>query len=121
MNTPAIEHRHNHRAKLLQRVLTDAVEQFRPGNMTHADALDLLLLLGCEVERVAQKDVAVPVITRVIGDNRLERFGESNLLHQQKTCPSTRLLKDNRQCQTGNCERFKPEIVDFALSQWFCH
>src|SRR5215471_6105363 len=98
MNTPAIEHRNNHRAKLLQRVLPDAVEQFWPGHMTHADALDFLLLFGCEVERVAQKDIAVPLITRVIANNRLERFGESNLLHQQKTCPSTRLVKDNRQC-----------------------
>jgi hypothetical protein len=60
--------------------------------MTHANALDFLLLLGCEVERVAQKDVAIPVITRVIGDNRLERFGESNLLHQQKMCPSLKII-----------------------------
>jgi len=53
--------------------------------MTHADSLDFLLLLRREVERIAQKDVPVPVIARVVGYNRLESLSESNFLHQLKT------------------------------------
>jgi hypothetical protein len=82
MDAPAIEHRHHHRAEFLKRVPPDAIEQFRPGHVTHADALDFLLLLGREVERVAQKDIPVPLIAGVVGHNRLESLGESNLLHQ---------------------------------------
>src|SRR5215831_13068728 len=61
--------------------------------MTHLDALDFLLLLGRKIERVAQKDIPVPVIAEVVGYNRLESLGESNFLHQQKTCVSNALLK----------------------------
>src|SRR5262249_55453852 len=93
MNAPAIEHCHHHRAEFPQRVLPRAVEQFRPGYMTHADALEFLLLLGGEIERVTQKDVAIPVIAGVGGHNRLESLGESNFLHQQKTRVSNALRK----------------------------
>ena len=82
MDAPAIEHRHHHRAEFLERVLPDAIEQFRPGHVTHADALDFLLLFGGEVERVAQKDIPVPLIAGVAAHNRLESFGESNFLHK---------------------------------------
>src|SRR5205823_5995590 len=84
MNAPAIEHRHHHRTEFLDRILPHAFEQLRPRHMAHTDALDLLLLLGRKIERVAQKDVAVPLITWVGGDNRIESLGETNLLHQQK-------------------------------------
>src|SRR6476661_7334377 len=69
--------------------------------MTHADALDFLLLLGREVERVAQKDIPVPLIAGVAVHNRLESFGESNFLHKQKTRVSKRAAKDNRQSCKG--------------------
>src|SRR5262245_21299532 len=92
MDAPAIKYRHHHRAEFLERVLPDAIEQFRPGHMTHADPLDFLLLLGCEVERIAQKNVPVPLVAGVIGHNRFESLGKSNLLHQQKNAVSTRSL-----------------------------
>src|SRR5204862_434536 len=62
LDTPAIEHRDDHRAEFLERVLPDAIEQFWPRYMTHADSLDFLLLRRREVERIAQKDVPVAVI-----------------------------------------------------------
>src|SRR6185436_20829305 len=83
------------------RVLADAIEQFRPGHMTHADALGFLLLLGREVERVAQKDIPVPLIAGVAGHNRFESLGESNFLHKEKTRVSKRGAKDNRQRGNG--------------------
>src|SRR5262245_20882003 len=92
-DSPAIEHRHHHWAKFLERVLPHAVEQFRAGHMTHTDALDFLLLLGCEVECIAQKDVPVPVIAGVVGHKRLESLGESNFLHRQKRRVSNALPK----------------------------
>jgi hypothetical protein len=58
--------------------------------MTHADALYFLLLLGREVERVAQKDIPIPLIAGVAAHNRLESLGESNFLHKQKTRVSKR-------------------------------
>ena len=65
--------------------------------MTHAAAFDFLVLLGREVERVAQKDIPVPLIAGIAVHNRLESFGESNFLHKQKTRVSKRATKDNRQ------------------------
>jgi len=85
LDTPAIEHSHDHRAEFLERVLPNAIEQFWPRYMTHADSLDSLLLLRREVERIAQKNVPVSVIARVVGYNRLESLSESNFLHQLKT------------------------------------
>ena len=46
----------HHRPKFLQRILAHAFEQFRPGDVTHGRALDFLLLLGREIERVAQEN-----------------------------------------------------------------
>jgi hypothetical protein len=49
MDAPAIEHYHHHRAEFLERVPPDAIEQLRSGHVTHADALDFLLLFRREV------------------------------------------------------------------------
>ena len=82
MDAPVIEHRHHHRAEFLKCVLPDAIEQFRPGHVTHADALNFLLLFRREVERIAQKHIHVPVIAGVGIHDRIESFGESNFLHE---------------------------------------
>src|SRR4029450_13851529 len=100
-DSPAIEHGHHHWAEFLERVLPDAIEQFRAGYMTHTDALGFLLLLGRKVERVAQKDIPLPLIARVAAHNRLESLGESNFLHRWKARVSKRAGKDNRQCRKG--------------------
>src|SRR5262249_46301274 len=60
-----------------------------------ADALDFFLLLGRKVERVAQKDIPVPLIAGIVGHNRLESLGESNFLHRQKMRVSNALFKIN--------------------------
>src|SRR6476646_12244629 len=78
--------------------------------MTHADALDFLLLLGREVERVAQKDIPVPLIAGVAIHNRLESFGESNFLHKQKTRVSKRAAEGNRQSCKGQAPSATNEI-----------
>src|ERR1700693_1396426 len=63
LDSPIIEHRDHHRPELLERVLPNAVEQFRTGHMTHGGAFDLLLLFSGEIERVAQKNIRLPLIT----------------------------------------------------------
>src|SRR5215472_14895900 len=112
MDAPAIEHCHHHRAEFLERVLPDSVEQFRPGHVTHADALDFLLLLGREVERIAQKNVAIPLVVGIVGYNRLESLGESNLLHRQKRRVSNALPKI-----IGNRKRATAESLSAANKQ----
>src|ERR1044071_5144679 len=93
MNAPAIEHRHYHRAEFFQRILPNAIEQFWTGYMAHADTSDLFLLLCRKIERIAQKNVTVPLIAGVVGHNRFESLSESNFLHGQKTRVSNALLK----------------------------
>jgi hypothetical protein len=51
------------------------------------------LLLGRKIERVAQKDIGIPLVTWVTGNNRVESLCETNLLHQQKNAPPNALLK----------------------------
>src|SRR5476651_1238770 len=52
--------------------------------MANRRAFDFLLLLGCVIERIAQKNVRVPTVARVSRDDRVERFGESNFLHNKR-------------------------------------
>src|SRR6266404_2052921 len=82
MNAPVIENRHDQRPELLQRVLPHPSEQFRSTHMTHVSSLDFLLLFCGEIERVAQKNIRVPLVTRVAGDDRIKSFGKSNFLHE---------------------------------------
>src|SRR2546421_3345482 len=80
-NSPVIEDRHHHRPEFLERVLPDAFEQLRSRDVPHGCAFCFFLLLGCEIERVAQKNVGLALITRVARHDRIEGFGKSNLLH----------------------------------------
>ena len=52
--------------------------------MTHGGAFDLLLLFGGEIERVAQKNIRLPLITWVAGHDGIESFGKSNFLHENE-------------------------------------
>src|SRR5262245_8208742 len=112
MYAPAIEDRDDHGAKFLERVLPHAIEQFRPGHMTHADSLDFLLLLGRKVECIAQKDVPVPVIAGVVDHKRLEGLGESNFLHRQK-----RRVSNARSKIVGNRKRATVESLSATNKQ----
>ena len=69
MNAPVIENCHHHGAEFLESVMPHSIEQFRPGHVTNADALDFLLLLGGEIERVAQKGIGLPLLTWVGGND----------------------------------------------------
>ena len=84
MNAPIIEHRHDHRPEFLKRVLPYAVEQLRPSHMAHGSALDLLLLFGGKIERVAQENVCIPLVTRIAGHDGIKSFSKSNFLHGSK-------------------------------------
>ena len=64
------------------------LEQFRPGNVPDSRSFCFFLLFGREIERVAQKNVGLALITRVARHNRIEGFGKSNLLHQEKRAVS---------------------------------
>ena len=89
-NSPVGKNRHHHRTKFLQRILPHAFEQFRAGHVTNECALDFLLLLGRVIERVAQKNVGVALITRIARDDRIECFGKSNFLHNSVSAYDTR-------------------------------
>src|SRR5205823_2401218 len=81
-NSPVIEYRNDQRPEFFERVLPDSFEQFRPGNVAYGRAFYFLLLFGGVIERVAQKNVGLALITRVTRHDRIEGFGKSNLLHQ---------------------------------------
>src|SRR6266516_6667079 len=81
VDSPVIEDRHHHRPEFLESVPPHSVEQFRPSHVTHAHAFDFLLLLGREIERVTQKAVGLPLITRIACNNGIESLGKPNLLH----------------------------------------
>src|SRR5437870_7337886 len=84
MNSPIVENRHDQRSELLERVLPHASQQLGSRHMPDRGSLDFLLLFCREIERVAQKNVRVPLVTRVVGHDRIESFGKSNLLHEMK-------------------------------------
>src|SRR6266550_2825922 len=106
MNAPVVEDRYHHWSKFLQGVLPHSFEQFRPTHMTHAGALNFFLLFSREIERVAQKDICIPLVARVAGHNRIESFGESNLLHgNEKRRVFDALLTILRKLAGGNCPR----------------
>jgi hypothetical protein len=54
----------------------------RASHVAHGCAFDFFLLLGRKVERVTQKHVGITGIPRVSGDDRVESFSKSNLLHE---------------------------------------
>ena len=58
-----------------------AAAPFGAGYMAHGCAFDFLLLLGREIERVAQKHIRVAGVAGVIRQNRIESFSKSNFLH----------------------------------------
>src|ERR1043166_11587 len=101
-DAPALENRQHHRAKFLEHVLTHTVEQFRSRHVAYARALDFLLLFRREIKRVPQKYIGLPLITRVSRHNGIERFGESNLLHQWESARIRRASYDNQQAR---CEQ----------------
>lgn len=118
-DAPAVEDRHDHRAKLLKRVLPDTIEQFRPGHVSHAYSFDFFLLLRGEIERIPQKDVPVPLITGVVGHKRFQSLGKSNFLHLQKTRVSGALPKiiGNRKRATVTPGRKSSLIFDLILQR----
>ncbi len=81
-NSPIVENRHDQRSELLERVLPHASEQLGSRHMPDRGPLDFLLLFCREIERVAQKNVRVPLVARVAGHDRIKGFGKSNLLHE---------------------------------------
>ena len=81
MDSPVIEDGYHHRSEFLESVPPHTVEQLRPGYVSHADAFDFLLLLRREIERVPQKDISVPLVTRIAGNNGIESLGKPNFLH----------------------------------------
>jgi hypothetical protein len=50
--------------------------------MPHRGAFGFLLLFGGEIERVAQKNIRISLVTRVAGHDRIKGFGKSNFLHE---------------------------------------
>src|SRR5947207_14049088 len=106
MDSPAVENRHHHRSEFLQSVAPHSIEQFRSGDMTHADAFNFLLLLGREVECVAQKDICAPPVTWIARNDGIQSLGEPNLLHQQKCALSTRCSTQSpsRKAATVQCQ-----------------
>ena len=81
MDSPVIEDSYHHRSEFLESVPPHTVEQLRPRHVAHADAFDFLLLLRREIERVPQKDISVPLVTRIAGNNGIESLGKANFLH----------------------------------------
>src|ERR1043166_3524417 len=143
MNSPVLKDGDNHGTEFFERVLPHSIEQFRASDMPNRRALHLLLLLGGKIERVAQKNVAVPVITRITGDDRVESFGKSNLLHnlrgrndkRQDTCrqllerfTSGLLVRPNRKfaaagldkMKTATARKVKNLLRDFAAKTENC-
>ena len=81
MDSPVIEDGYHHRSEFLESVPPHTVEQLRPGYVSHADAFDFLLLLRREIESVPYKDINVPLITWIAGNNGIESLGKANFLH----------------------------------------
>jgi hypothetical protein len=101
MDSPVGKDRYHHRSKLLERILPHAFEQFRACDVADRRALRFLLLLRRVIQRVAQENVGIPLVTRVAGHNRIERFGESYLLHVVvPLLPGAPMITNNR--DTGN-------------------
>jgi hypothetical protein len=61
--------------------LANAPKQFRPGNVSNGRPFSFFLLLGRKIKRVAEENVSLALIAMVGRDDRIERFGKSNLLH----------------------------------------
>src|SRR5207302_443585 len=93
MDSPVVENRHHQGSEFFESVLPHSIQQFRAGHMTNADAFNLFLFFGCEIERVAQKGIGVPLVTWVAGSNRVKSLCETNLLHQQKNARPNAILK----------------------------
>jgi len=81
MDSPVIEDGYHHGSEFLESVAPHPVEQLRPRDVAHADTFDFLLLLRREIERVPQKDISVPLITWIAGNNGIESLGKANFLH----------------------------------------
>src|SRR4030095_8356450 len=96
-NSPVIEDRHDQRSELLERVLPHSSQQLRSRDMPDRGTLDLLLLFCREIEGVAQKNIRVPLVTRVAGHDRIKGFGKSNFLHELKKRASWRAHHDSQQ------------------------
>jgi len=64
----------------------------------HASARFAADIFG--LQRVAEKNVGLALITGVVGHNRIERFGESYLLHfETPILPSDGYDKQQRRCE----------------------
>src|SRR5437773_12025416 len=109
MDSPAVENRPHHSPEFLQSVAPHSIKPFRSGDMTHADAFDFLLLLGREVECVAQKDICAPPVTWIARNDGIQSLGEPNLLHQQKCALRTRRSNLSPSWQTATVT-FHPVI-----------
>jgi hypothetical protein len=84
VNAPTIENRHDHRPELLERVLPQSLQEFRPSYVPDAGAFHFLLPFGREIERVTQKNICISLVPRVAPDNGIKRFSKSNFLHGMK-------------------------------------
>src|SRR5688572_10746827 len=77
---PVIENRHDHRAKLLQCVLADALEQLRAVRVSCA-LLRFFALFDGVVERLSEKVVSVAIKPRVLFMDHVKRFAKIEFLH----------------------------------------
>ena len=73
-NAPLGEHRHHHRAELLEGELPDAIQQFLAAHVPDLAAVFLDDEFLGEVERFANKQVRLAFIARVPAQNELYRF-----------------------------------------------
>jgi hypothetical protein len=80
-DAPFFEHRFGHRAELHERELPDAVEQFLAGHMADFAVVFLADDFLREVERLAEKNVGVPRVTRILREDLLHGFVEIDFLH----------------------------------------
>src|SRR5208283_3708964 len=80
-DAPFRQHRHHHRAELLQGKLPDAVEQFLAADVPDLAAVYLDDEFLGEMERFTDKRVGLARVTRVPAEDYLHRFVKIDLLH----------------------------------------
>src|SRR5437763_6729415 len=107
--------------------------------MANGRAFDLLLLLRRVIERVTQEHVSVAAVTGVSRDDRIESFGESNLLHEvgsmiraarlSGNCAAAtfafrtpiRLRRDRRRCGRADAMRARRQARPLSCNRGTVH
>ncbi len=98
LNTPFNENGRGHGAELLEGKLPDAFEQFLAGYVAELPAIFLDDEFLGKIEGLADEQIRLAGIPRVIGENRLERFIKIYLLHFK--------IEDGAGAQPYPCSRF---------------